>query len=195
MLDQLAGLDKALFFFINVSLANPVTDILMPLVTSDTFLRLLYLISALLIVWKGDTRLRWLLLFSVLVLALTDSISAQWLKPLIARPRPCQSLPIQQIHLLVDCGAGLSMPSSHASNAFGQAALFGLAFRKWRWSLWLFAAIIAVSRVFVGVHYPADVVIGSILGIAIGSAVYFLHVVAMKRVAHKNHPPTSAGGM
>jgi undecaprenyl-diphosphatase len=56
------------------------------------------------------------------------------------------------------------MPSSHAANAFGQAILFGLLYRSVRWPLLALAALIAVSRVFVGVHYPADVLVGALLG-------------------------------
>ena len=62
------------------------------------------------------------------------------------------------------------MPSSHAANLFGQAALFYSHLRSARWYVVLFAALVAVSRVFVGVHYPADVAVGALIGITVGGA-------------------------
>ena len=172
MLEWLAEIDKAVFLFINVSLANPVTDFIMPIVTSDNLLRIGYALAMVAILWKGDARLRWMALFSILVLALTDQASAGLLKPMIGRLRPCHVL--ENVHLLVGCGGGKAMPSSHAANAFGQALLFGLPYRKARWPLIAFAAVVALSRVFVGVHYPGDILVGAIIGGAIGAGVSVL---------------------
>lgn len=166
MFEFLSQIDTALFLFINVTLANPVTDLIMPVITSDWLLRILYAIAVVLFLIFGNARLRWVALFSVLVLVLTDQVSAGLLKPMIGRLRPCQTL--QNIHLLVNCGGGKSMPSSHAANAFGQAMLFSVIYRRWAWPLLVIAALIALSRVFVGVHYPFDFVVGSIIGAAIG---------------------------
>ncbi|HWR82586.1 MAG TPA: phosphatase PAP2 family protein [Candidatus Deferrimicrobium sp.] len=166
MIDYLSGLDQTLFVFINSQLANPVTDAVMPVITSDTLLRVLYVATMVLLLWRGNNRLRWLVLFSIAALVLTDQISAGLLKKWAARPRPCQEL--YGVHLLVNCGAGFSMPSSHAANAFGQAVLFCVHVRKALWYLVPIATLIAVSRIFVGVHYPADVVAGAALGGGVG---------------------------
>lgn len=168
MLEIMVEIDRALFLFINVQLANPVTDIFMPLVTSDIVLRLLYGVAMALLLWKGDARLRWLVLFSALALAASDQQAAGLFKPLIGRLRPCHTL--ENINLLVACGGGKSMPSAHAANAFGQAVLFGVLYRKVRWPLLGLASLIALSRVFVGVHYPADVLVGALLGTVVALA-------------------------
>ena len=169
MIEALQNIDQALFLFINVKLANPVTDLIMPLVTSDNMLRVLYIVAIVLLLWKGDRKLRWMVLASALVLLLTDQISAGLLKPIIGRLRPCHEL--LDINLLVNCGGGKAMPSSHAANVFGQAALFSFHYRKVSPYLYSFAALVAVSRVFVGVHYVGDIVAGAILGMALGLAV------------------------
>jgi undecaprenyl-diphosphatase len=166
MLDHLIGIDQALFYFINVGLANPVTDFLMPLITSDTLLRIIYGAAVAVLLWRGDRRLRWLVLFSAAVLLMSDQLSSQVLKPWLERPRPCQVL--SQVHLLVMCGAGFAMPSSHAANLFGQAALFAYHVKATRWYLLPFAILVAVSRIFVGVHYPFDVLVGTLLGCLTG---------------------------
>ena len=165
-MDFLAEIDKTLFLFINGSLANPVTDFLMPLITNDTFLRLLYASALLLLFWKGDCRLRKMIVASIIVMVFTDQIAAGILKPLIGRLRPCHEL--ADINLLVNCGAGKAMPSAHAANAFGQAAVFGALTIPARKYLWGFASLVALSRVFVGVHYPADIFVGMLVGILVG---------------------------
>jgi membrane-associated phospholipid phosphatase len=166
MLEYLTGIDRALFLFINVYLANPVTDVIMPVITSDMLLRVVYGAGVVILLWRGNRRLRWLVLFSALVLLFTDQLSSHLLKELIARPRPCHEL--SQTHLLVNCGAGFSLPSTHAANMFGQAALFSYHVRAARWYLVLFASLVALSRIFVGVHYPIDVLTGGLLGFFVG---------------------------
>jgi undecaprenyl-diphosphatase len=166
MLETLSQIDRAVFLFINAALANPVTDFIMPVITNDWGLRVVYALAMVIILVTGNARLRWLVLFSAVTLLLTDQIAAGYLKPLIARPRPCHVL--NEIHLLVGCGGGHSLPSAHAASSFGQAVLFSFHYRKVGWSLYPLASLIALSRIFVGVHYPGDVVAGAILGGLIG---------------------------
>ncbi len=158
----LIELDKVAYLFINVQLANPVFDTIMPIVTSGNLLRVLYAVSMVLLLWRGDVRMRWLVLGSIVVLVMTDQLAASVFKPMFDRLRPCHVM--DNINLLVGCGGGKAMPSAHAANAFGQAILFGFFYRPVRWYLLLFASLIGASRVFVGVHYPGDVLAGALLG-------------------------------
>ena len=171
MLEWLVELDKALFIFLNVTIANPVTNFLMPIITSDNLLRIGYGLTMILVLWKRDSRLRWMVLVSILVLTASDQLSSHFFKPLLERARPCKFM--ENINLLVNCGAGLSMPSSHAANAFGQAAMFGLLIRKIRTPLVVFASVVALSRVFVGVHFVGDILAGAFLGSVIGLTLAF----------------------
>ena len=161
----LKGADTTLFLFINKSLANGVTDAVMPFVTADLHLKIFYALSLGAILWKGNRRLRWAVLFSLITVAVTDLTSSAFLKPLFARPRPCWEL---TVHLLVPCGAGFSLPSSHAANLFGQAYFFKAVAPKSVKYLIPLAVIVSLSRVFVGVHYPADILFGAALGTVIG---------------------------
>lgn len=187
MLEWLDSVDRAIFLFVNVQLANPVTDFTMPILTSNDFLRISYAIAAILLLWKGNRQLRWAVLFSALTLLATDQLSANFLKDYFDRPRPCHTL--TDIHLLVNCGAGFSMPSAHAANAFGQAGMFMLLARKYAPHLLIFAALVALSRVFVGVHYPFDIVVGMVIGLVIGMTMSQAATMTLERLRRKPLQP------
>jgi undecaprenyl-diphosphatase len=192
MLEALAGVDQAVFLFINKTIANPVTDWLMPIVTNDDYLRIAYGLAMVLLLIRGNARLRWLVLFSAIALLISDQISAGFLKPLIDRPRPCHVM--ENINLLVGCGGGRSMPSAHAANAFAQAALFSVLYRRAGYWLWPLASLIGISRVFVGVHYPGDVVVGAMIGAADGIAMAFLFDLFYQRVWLRRRHEYRGGG-
>jgi undecaprenyl-diphosphatase len=100
--------------------------------------------------------------------------SGHVLKDLLGRQRPCQT--IDNINLLVNCGDSFSMPSNHASNAFALAMTLLLLRRKMvSYFFVFFAAIVGFSRIYVGVHYPSDVVAGAILGTAVAYATINLY--------------------
>jgi membrane-associated phospholipid phosphatase len=113
------------------------------------------------------------LLSAALLIAFSDLISSHLIKPFFARPRPCRDpLFSDQVRLLASyCGANGSFTSSHAVNHFAIATFsvgtIGVGYKHFKW-LYLWAAVIAYSQVYVGVHYPTDVLFGSILGIVFG---------------------------
>ena len=120
----------------------------------------------------------------VLALALTvgiaDTISSKVIKKSVQRLRPCNDTQInQQVKLLVRCGGGYSFTSSHATNHFAVALFLigtlGRIFRRMKWPLLFWAATIALGQVYVGVHYPFDILVGGTIGSLIGIGVARLY--------------------
>jgi undecaprenyl-diphosphatase len=169
-------MDTSLFFLINHGLQNGILDIVMPFVTkhADIFIGLVILISIIKDKQKG---------FVVLILCVTGLIvadmSGNMLKHLFERPRPCQGL--DEVRLLIGCGRAFSFPSNHAVNSFAIAAIFSHFFRRAAFPMFFAALLVAFSRVYVGVHYPSDVIAGAVWGLLAAGLVITLHAWSSKR--------------
>ncbi len=111
----------------------------------------------------------------VATVALTDLTGTHVFKEHFGRDRPCADPDFfMYVRLLVGCvGHGNSFISNHAANHFGMATFFFITFRhvlkKWAWIGFLWAGLIAYAQVYVGIHYPSDVLAGALLGLIAGS--------------------------
>ena len=123
----------------------------------------------LLLLLRAGTPGRIAALLLIPTITFADQLNSFFLKYLIVRPRPCHVLP--DVHLLVGCGSGYSFPSSHAVNTFAAALVLAYFLPRWTWAFFSFAIIVAFSRVYVGVHYPSDVLGGSIVGFLCGALI------------------------
>jgi undecaprenyl-diphosphatase len=139
----------------------------------------LYLLMVVLFVQKYRLQAIWVVLFFVLAIVISDQLSGL-IKDLVARQRPTH---IPAIAHLINAPAGkggaYGFVSSHAANSFALTFLLGLLVkRRWLWlALVLWALLTSYSRIYVGVHYPFDVICGGILGALIGWGVYKLLVL------------------
>lgn len=132
----------------------------------------------------GRKAIPWILCFIVIV-TLSDQISSHLLKPMVSRPRPCHDpLLLDKIRLLLhNCSDNPSFTSSHASNHFAMAVFIFLTLqpylKKWSYLFFFWAATIGYGQVYIGVHYPTDVIGGALLGTCIG---YFFAFQFNKRL-------------
>ncbi|MCS7036258.1 MAG: phosphatase PAP2 family protein [Saprospiraceae bacterium] len=197
----LQTLDLALFQIVNHHLANPAFDFLLPLFREKWFWAPLYL-YVLAFAWQQFRRRRfWFFVLSVaLSVGAADFISSSIIKKSVQRLRPCNDPAVREtVALRVSCGSGYSFTSSHAANHFAFAVFVGAALgrrmRRLRQGLLVWAGLVALAQVYVGVHYPLDVVFGGLLGAGIGGvfAAWFL-----KRAPFNgdwaNSTPTDAAG-
>jgi undecaprenyl-diphosphatase len=162
MFDWVLELDRLLFIFFNQILANPVTDEIMPFVTDGAHWVIAVVLFVFVAVWQDRWRGAAVMLGVVAVFALCDQSSAHWLKPVVKRVRPCHV--VDGARLLVHCTQAYSFPSAHATNSFGCAVWLTFWYPQYRWVFFGLALLVSISRVFVGVHYPFDVLAGWILG-------------------------------
>jgi undecaprenyl-diphosphatase len=168
-------IDRLLFSLLNGTIANPVFDALMPLITdlnkSPVALVIAGLAWLLLIIRGGKTG-RITAIGLILVLALSDQLNSSVLKSVFQRPRPCHFVEdvvnMESLRLLVRCGSGQSFPSSHAANNAAVATFLTWYYPKYKWIFIGIALTVAFSRIYVGVHFPIDVIGGIIVGIICG---------------------------
>ncbi|MEX6690122.1 phosphatase PAP2 family protein [Danxiaibacter flavus] len=174
ILQSLENIDKYVFHLINDEWTFSWLNGLMLLLREPATWVPLY-IGVLFFIYKKDKQLAIpFLLCSIVTFAITDVTSASILKPMLARLRPCQEAgPDFSVNALVGCGGLFGMPSSHASNHFGLATFWFIAAscylkQKWYW-VWLWAVAVCYAQVYVGKHYPGDIIAGAILGIIGGN--------------------------
>lgn len=172
------NLDQQLFYFLHHDLANPFLDTVLPYWRAKESWVPVYLLAAYLL-WK-EYRFDGLKLLGLIaiVIVLSDQLTSSVIKPLVGRARPCYTdIFTGQLRELVGCGGHDSFPSSHAANHFALATVLALTWLKnrpgWIWTVMLWAASISIAQVYVAKHYPLDILVGGLLGAAIGAlAVY-----------------------
>jgi undecaprenyl-diphosphatase len=183
MVDFLNHLDTALFLFFNRDLACPVLDPFFTTITNGRFWIIPGLLMATAFVLKERKAALWALIMAAITVALSDQITCAIIKPLVHRLRPCNpSVMIEGGRFLLGLKTSLSFPSAHAANWFAQAMLFTLLYPRRGFWFFLCAAAVAYSRIYVGVHYPIDVLGGAVLGVVIGAAVFFAWRTVAKRL-------------
>jgi undecaprenyl-diphosphatase len=171
MTDLLHQADMAVFYFINTDCANVIFDMVMPWLRNRFFWAPLYFFTLVFLYVNFPQDWLRMVVFAVCAVVLSDQISSGILKPLFHRMRPCHNFDeVQFIRLLVNCGSGFSFPSSHAANHFALAMFFIILFPN-VWfivSITLWASLVGFAQVYVGVHYPLDIIGGMLLGLFIG---------------------------
>lgn len=172
IVEVLLSLDRQIFFLINNGLANPLFDFLMPLITNKKNWFIPIGITWIVLIWKGGRRGRIVAFLIIPILILSDQTSSSILKHAFDRLRPCKAL--ENVRLLIPCGSGFSFPSSHAANISAAFTPFIYYYGKYT-AIWItIILLIGFSRIYVGVHYPLDVLGGFVVGTSISILLIFL---------------------
>jgi len=173
LLDWLLNIDKELFVIIHSDLAAPQLDSIF-LTLRNSITSVPVYIFMLFWCYRFHKKMLWkFLLVSIACFAVTDLTTARLFKPLIDRERPCFDAALADtIRGIINCGGHLSFPSSHAANHMGISTFWFfsvrlLSGRNWYW-LFLWTLLICYAQIYVGKHYPLDIMAGIFFGWLVG---------------------------
>jgi undecaprenyl-diphosphatase len=192
LIDSIKKLDTAVFLFFN-SMHNSSMDVIMEWASAKFVWVPLY-VFLLYLVFKFVGKNTWLVVIAVIiVILLSDQLSVHLFKNVFLRYRPCHNLELQSlVHVNGNCGGQYGFISSHAANTFALAMFLTLFFKnKIRFFgvyIFAWAFFVSYSRIYNGVHYPADVAVGAIVGMILGWFVFRLYQFVYRRLNLNNAP-------
>ncbi|HUO58482.1 MAG TPA: phosphatase PAP2 family protein [bacterium] len=189
MVSFLYSLDVSLFRWINGGWSCLPLDAFFAFITDIHHYWILIGLLLVYWLWKGGTEGRWLVLGLVVAVALSDQTASHVIKGLAQRVRPCNVL--EGVLTPIGKSGAFSFPSSHAANMGSSMLLLSLAFKRWTPLFILVALLVGLSRIYLGLHYPSDVLGGYALGALIGYGVW-LGVGKLKTKFHRQDAKKNA---
>ena len=175
MVNFLYSIDVSVFYFINHTLSCGALNKFFTIITNVNNWYIAYLILLGISFTKGGSKGKIAAIGVLFLILLTDQLSARIIKEIFQRIRPCNAL--ANVITPLGCNGTFSFPSNHAVNNFAAAVFFYKIFPKLKWAVFITASLVALSRVYIGVHYPSDILGGAIIGSAFG---YIFGIGALK---------------
>lgn len=185
------AIDSRLFLWLNGQHAGWLDTVMVSITEMWPWIPI-YILLAYLVIKQYGRKSLWIFLAVGLVILCSDQLSAHVCKPLFHRLRPCFNPELEGlVHLPKGLPGGrYGFVSSHAANTFAVATFLTAALRKsYRsigWWLFAWALISSYSRIYIGVHYPGDVLAGAVLGILVGLIIWKLTTLLFNKMAIKS---------
>jgi undecaprenyl-diphosphatase len=188
MSEILYKIDLVIFYFFNHSLSAPFLDKFFSLITNVNNWYIAYAILLLISIIKGGRKGRIAAIGVLILITITDQVSHQIVKEIFHRLRPC--IVLSDAIIPLGCNGTFSFPSNHAFNNFAAAVFIYKFFPKLKWALFITAVLISLSRVYLGLHYPSDILGGAVFGIVFGylfallvqwlDSIYLMKIIRIK---------------
>jgi undecaprenyl-diphosphatase len=175
MVDFLYQIDLQILYFFNHTLSSTALDRFFSIITNINNWFIAYVILLLISFIKGGLKGKIAVLGVILLIIFTDQLGFKILKEFFHRTRPCIAL--TDILTPLGCNGSWSFPSNHALNNFAAGTYYYILFPKLKWALFISAILISISRVYLGLHYPSDILGGAVIGTFAG---YFFALATLK---------------
>ena len=189
MTDWIIEVDQQMFLWVQEHLRVPSLDLWMSLIRDKHFWLPLYVFIIAYLAFQNRKEWLGITLACMLLVGVSDQFSSNFLKKKVNRKRPCKEIILKERFTPVaGCSGGKSFPSSHATNHAALGMFFYIFFRrKWGWPAGLFILwpiLIGFAQIYIGVHYPTDILAGLFLGASLGWLCYFAYL----KISVKVHP-------
>ncbi len=174
-MEVLYSLDLAIFYFFNHTISTGFLDKFFAIITNVKNWYIAYVILAGIALVKGGSKGRIVVIGILILILVSDQLGYRVLKELIQRARPCVAL--KDALTPIGCTGSFSFPSNHALNNFAAATFLYKFYPKFKWAFFSTAILVSLSRVYLGVHYPSDILGGALIGAFLG---YVFSIAAQK---------------
>jgi len=181
-MDVFYSIDLAIFYFFNQTISTGFLDKFFSVITSVNNWYIAYLILIGILFFKGRKRGKLAVIGIILLIIVTDQTGYKLLKELFERARPCNVL--SDVITPLGCTGSYSFPSNHALNNFAAATFFARLYPGYRLILFISAFLVALSRVYLGLHYPSDIIAGAAVGILFG----FIFATGVLKIENRFFP-------